>query len=154
VGGFAECQPEALGKASLPLPSATSQTLGKASLPLPSVTYRHSAKRPPLPSVVRVTLGKESGLCRVAPLGVRQSDRNRHLAPSDNFSLPSGLRALGKAFAECPTKDTRQRGICRHRLCRVIFAEGYTRQRLCRVYMGICRVSQALGKEPESGSDI
>ena len=41
--------------------------------------------------------------------------------------------ALGKAFAECPTKDTRQRGLCRHRLCRVIFAEGYTRQRLCRV---------------------
>ena len=47
--------------------------------------------------------------------------------------MPSGLRALGKAFAECPTKDTRQRGLCRHRLCRVIFAEGYTWQRLCRV---------------------
>ena len=106
----------------------------------------HSAKRPPLPSVVGLTLGKEGGLCRVP--SVRRSAKR----PSPSIGA---VRQL--FFAEWFT-GTRQRGLCSHRLCRVLFAEGYTWQRLCRVYMGICRVymgicrvSQALGKEPESG---
>ena len=42
-------------------------------------------------------------------------------------------RALGKGFAECPTKDTRQRRLCRPIFCRVTFAECSTRQSLCRI---------------------
>ena len=34
-------------------------------------------------------------------------------------SLPSAFPALGKGFAECPTKSTRQRLLCRLIFCRV-----------------------------------
>ena len=54
--------------------------------------------------------------------------------------------ALGKAFAECPIKNTRQRPLCRPEFCRVLFAECGTRQRLCRVYLGLCRMFLTLGK--------
>ena len=67
-------------------------------------------------------------------------------------SLPSAFPALGKGFAECPTKSTRQRLFCRLILCRVPFAECGTQQSLCRVYFGLCRVPQALGKVPVSSS--
>ena len=63
------------------------------------------------------------------------------------------VSALGKGFAECPTKDTRQRRLCRLFFCRVLFAECSTRQSLCRVQIGLCRVPLALGKFTESGSD-
>ena len=85
--------------------------------------------------------------CRV---GTRQSDRQRDRRRDGRFSLPSVPGALGKTFAECPIKDTRQRGLCRSNFCRVFFAECRTRQRLCRVQFGLCRVPQALGKEPKS----
>ena len=85
--------------------------------------------------------------CRV---GTQQSHRQRSRRRDGRFSLPSAPGALGKAFVECPIKDTRQRGLCRLIFCRVFFAECRTRQRLCRVQLGICRVPQALGKEPES----
>jgi len=42
-------------------------------------------------------------------------------------ALGKGQIALGKAFAECPIKDTRQRGFCRSIFCRVFFAECRTR---------------------------
>ena len=71
----------------------------------------------------------------------------------DHFSSPSVPVALGKAFAECPIKDTRQRGLCRSNFYRVFFAECRTRQRLCRVQFDLCRVPRELGKEPESSSD-
>jgi hypothetical protein len=43
---------------------------------------------------------------------------------------------------ECPTKNTRQRRLCRLFFYRVIFAKCYTRQSLCRVQLGLCRVPQ------------
>jgi hypothetical protein len=49
-------------------------------------------------------------------------------------------QALGKAFAECPIKDTRQIRFCRQFFYRVSFAECNTRQSLCRVQIGLCRV--------------
>ena len=55
--------------------------------------------------------------------------------------------------SQCPIKGTRQRGLCRSIFCRVFFAECRTRQRLCQVQFDLCRVPQALGKEPESSSD-
>ena len=82
--------------------------------------------------------------CRV---GTRQSDHQRDRRRDGRFSLPSVTGALGKAFAECPIKDTRQRGLCRSIFCRVFFAECHTRQRLCRVQFDLCRVP------PESSSE-
>ena len=55
-------------------------------------------------------------------------------------SLPSAFPALGKGFAECPTKSTRQRSLCREGICRQLFAECSTRQRLCRMQSLLCRV--------------
>ena len=69
-----------------------------------------------------------------------QSDRQRGRRRDGRFSLPSAPRALGKAFAECPIKDTRQRGLCRSIFCRVFFAKCRTRQRLCRVQFSLYRV--------------
>ena len=55
-------------------------------------------------------------------------------------SLPSAFPALGKGFAECPTKSTRQIVVCREGICRQLFAECSTRQRLCRMQSLLCRV--------------
>jgi hypothetical protein len=62
--------------------------------------------------------------------------------------------ALGKVFAESPTKSTRQRGCCRCTVRRAFFAECYTRQNLCRVQNSLCRVFRTHGKEADSGSDV
>jgi hypothetical protein len=53
---------------------------------------------------------------------------------------------LGKGFAECPMKCTRQSPLCRHFLFRVSFAKCNTRQNLCRVFLELCRVFLTLGK--------
>ena len=94
------------------------------------------------------TLGKVSNFAECLPLGTRQRCRpgSRHVAP-----MPSA-KALGKVFAECPKSDTRQSQLCRENLCRVSFAECYTRQRLCRVRSVLCRVLLTLGKVWKSGS--
>ena len=46
------------------------------------------------------------------------------------FCLPSVFlcRVPDKGFAECPTKGTQQRTLCRLFLCQVVFAECRTRQ--------------------------
>jgi len=113
-----------------------------------------------LPSAGQGALGKDFFLkkikkslpsaCRV---GTRQSHRQRGQLRDGRFSLPSASGALGKAFAECPIKDTRQRGLRQSIFCHVFFAECRTRQRLCRVQLDLCRVPKALGKEPESSSE-
>ena len=56
------------------------------------------------------------------------------------FPLPSAVVALGKSSTECPTCGTRQRSLCREGICRQLFAECSTRQRLCRVKSLLCRV--------------
>ena len=40
-----------------------------------------------------------------------------------DFSLPTAVMVLGKDFAECPTKGSRQRGLCRQNFYRGLFAE-------------------------------
>jgi hypothetical protein len=60
--------------------------------------------------------------------------------------------ALGKAFAECLIKGTRQRHLCRPKFYRGLFAECGTRQSLYRVQNSLCRVPPALSKEPDSSS--
>ena len=116
---FAECLPTALGKEN---PKNRKQAL-------PSARCRHSTKH--LKKI------KNTFLCRVPTRGTRQ--RGRH----GGFSLPSAVVALGKSFAECPTCGTRQRSLCREGICRQLFAECSTRQRLCRVQSLLCRTRQS-----------
>jgi hypothetical protein len=137
---FAECRTEYSAKSltwgpSLvgSLPSAAWTTLGKDNF-FVECHQGHSAK-PPSPSHGAVTA---AFLCRVLP-GTWQrglpSAREKALG-KEGFadalfaepSLPSVT--LGKAFAEC-----------------------HTRQSLCRVFLRFRRVLQALGKAIDSGSD-
>ena len=84
---------------------------------------RHSTKVACLPSVFMVALGtmdtfvecarQIDDLCRVLNLDTRQSRRHGGARRHGDFSLPSVRLALGKGFAECPIKCTRQRGLCR-----------------------------------------
>jgi len=55
-------------------------------------------------------------------------------------SLPSAFPAPGKGFVECPICGARQRSLCREGICRQLFAEYSTRQRLCQVQSLFCRV--------------
>jgi len=56
------------------------------------------------------------------------------------YFLVRANRALGKVFAECPIENTRRTRLCRVFGCRVRYAVGGTRQRLCRVHLDHCRV--------------
>ena len=84
--------------------------------------------------------------------GTRQSKGWRSRRRNDHFSLPGAGFALGKVFAGCPIKSTRQRNLCRLTFCRRLFTECCTRQRLCRVQSSLCWVHSAPGKAPESSS--
>ena len=68
------------------------------------------------------------------------------------FFRRASVSALGKVFVECPIENTRQRAVCRYCRWRVQFAECCTRQILCRVFFGLCRVPVAHGKATVSGS--
>jgi hypothetical protein len=122
-GFFAEC-PKWHSAKKYSLPSAAWKALDKANF-FAECHKRHSAK-PPSPSPGAVTC---------------------------HFSLPSALWHSAKSFAECPTKSTRQRRLCRCTVCRAFFVKCYTRQSLCRVFLRLRRVLQALGKAIDSGSD-
>jgi len=53
------------------------------------------------------------------------------------FFLPTVQSALGKGFAECPIKNTRQTQLCQVFGCGVMYAVGGTWQNLCRVHLGL-----------------
>ena len=61
--------------------------------------------------------------------------------------------APGNLFTVCQTKGTRQRTSLPTVVYRVRFAVCYTRQSLCRVFFGLCRVLLAHGKLDESRSE-
>jgi hypothetical protein len=91
-------------------------------------------------------------LCRVSP-GTLGKDfvsvTRRH---NGCFSLPSAPWHSANRFAKCPRQSTRQRRLCRCTVCRALFAECDTRQSVCRVFLRLCRVLQALSKACDSGS--
>ena len=102
--------------------------LKKKKNSLPSARVWHPAKNfqkkeNSLPSAAEVALGKEAVRFDVG------------------FFLPSADVTLGKGFTEYSICGTRQRN-----LCQLLFAECGIRQSLYRVYFGLCRVPQALGK--------
>jgi hypothetical protein len=98
----------------------------------------HSAKIDSVPSADGQTLGKDA-----ISVTRRRNDR---------FSLPSAPWHSANLFVECPRKSTRQRRLCQCTVCRAFFVECDTRQSLCRVFLRLCRVLQALGKGGDSGS--
>ena len=110
------------------LPSAGQRTLDKEIFLKKNSSF---AERRSGGTRQRIFLKKIKNLCRVPTsayrVGTRQSDRQRNRRRDGRFSLPSVTGALGKAFAECPIKDTRQRGLCRSIFCRVFFVECRTR---------------------------
>ena len=72
------------------------------------------AERRPVGTRQRIFFKKnKKSLPSAYRVGTRQSDRQRGRSGDGRFSLPSAPGALGKAFAECPMKDTRQRELCR-----------------------------------------
>jgi hypothetical protein len=105
-----------------------------------------------LPSAVRLTLSKGNFFaeCRLGHL-TKTSYPSPHRR-NGCFSLPSALWHSANHFTECPRKSTRQRRLCRCTVCRALFNECDTRQSLCRVFLRLCRVLQALGKADDSGS--
>jgi hypothetical protein len=152
TGHFAECDTRQRGA----LPSVRGIAFGKE--PRPGHQYRFFVECSGSDTRQRTTL------CRVPyqALG-KVPDRMTHLADS----LPSAVRqTLGKvnSFVECrlghsaktpsPSpvavrtaflcrvfeKSTRQRRLCRCTVCRALFAECDTRQRVCRVFLKLCRV--------------
>ena len=104
------------------LPSARDLTLGKdgrfAECPRFDIRQRkyvcrvsdigHSTKNSGLPSVRSGTLGKHAVTVST---------------PSRYFFRRALVLALNKVFAECPIENTRQRDVCRHCRCRVLFAK-------------------------------
>jgi hypothetical protein len=63
--------------------------------------------------------------------GTQQTLYHRLQAVSVAFLLLRVAEALGKVFAECPTKSTRQRALCHPNLGRVRYAEDGTQQNFC-----------------------
>ena len=104
------------------LPSAKTLALGKVSnvcQVLESSTRQRGHVAPPWAGTLPSARRRHSAKFECPPLGTRQSVglEWRHVA-----ALPSA-KALGKVFTECPKSDTRQRPLCRGKLCRVVFAE-------------------------------
>jgi hypothetical protein len=93
-------------------------------------------------------------LCRVSPGTLGKDSVSVTRRRNGCFSLPSALWHWANQFAECPRKSTRQRWLCRCTVCRALFAECNTRQRVCRVFLKLCRVLRALGKAYDFGSDF
>jgi len=97
---------------------------------LASVVSKTLGKLGTLPSVPRKTLSKPKNYffkknvfaeCLAVDTG--QTVIFRQVGRDGYFCLPSVKRALGKGFAECPKKDTRQSLLCHYFLlspfCRV-----------------------------------
>ena len=92
---------------------------------LPSVLTGHSANRLPLPSVLLVALGtvatfaeclsqrRSANFAECLTLTLSKATVMVALAVTATFLLPSVRLALGKGFAECPIKCTRQRRLYR-----------------------------------------
>ena len=93
-------------------------------------SQKHSANNNPLPSVFWKNTRQTTFFCRLSNL------------------------TLDKPFVECAIKNTWQIAVRRHCRCRVLFAECYTRQSLCRVFFGLCRVRVAHGKVTVSSSAV
>jgi hypothetical protein len=168
TGHFAECDTRQRGA----LPSVRVITLGKE--PRPGHRYRffaecnvygtqqrsklcechtkHSAKYlklgPPLadslPSAARPTLGKGNFFaeCHLGHSAKMPSPSTRR--HNGCFSLPSAPLALGKPLCRVPKKKySTKKALPMH--C--------VPSPLCRVFLRLCRVLQALGKAGDSGSD-
>jgi hypothetical protein len=104
-------------------------------------------------SDVRQTLGKVNSFAECLLGHSAKTPSPSPIAVTAAFLCPSALWHSANPFAECLRKSTRQRRLCRCTVCQALFVECDTRQRVCRVFLRLCRVLQALGKAGDSGSD-
>src|SRR5687768_13316691 len=91
-------------------------------------------KGPALPSV---GTRQRPGVCRVPPVMHPANPpllRRRHPAFRRVHLFDECFLAVRKIFVESSSLDTCQPSLCRNKVCRVRFAECYTRQSLCRVF--------------------
>ena len=92
-------------------------------------------------------------LCRV-PRRQAHGKGGRHVTSQVSvFFCRGSALAHGKYFAVCSINGTWQRTPLPMSECRVLFAVCGTRQSLCRVHIGLCRVLLAHGKAAVSRSD-
>ena len=148
---FAECPDLTLGKAAM-FVSVRDLTLDKSAkfAECPCLDTRQTWAY--LQSVRAWAIGKHGCFAECQIPDTRQTRRDSLYVVMLLFFCQASVSVLGKVFAECPIKNTRQRDVYRHCRCRVLFAECYTRQILCRVFFGLCRVPVAHGKATVSGS--
>jgi hypothetical protein len=99
----------------------------------------HSAKMASLPSAIEHTLGKDGSFAECCP--------------GHSAKTPSPSPGTVTAAFLCRVLSG-QRRLCRCTVCRAFFVECDTRQSLCRVFLRLCRVLQALGKGGDSGSEV
>jgi hypothetical protein len=66
--------------------------------------------------------------------------------------LCRALDGTGQGLHRVPEKSTWQRSRCQCTVYQDLSAESHTRQRICRVYSGLCQVPEALDKAVVSGS--
>ena len=143
------------------LPSATTIALSKTGH-----NWAKLAQVPDLPSAMVTALGETGHFAECRRCGTRQrifweKIKKIFCRVPDTSPLGKGdvRRAVSvrstflcRVLTECPIYCTRQRTLCRQKLCRRVFAECNTRQTLCRVQTWVCRAFRALGKEPVSSS--
>ena len=112
IDHFAECLSQYTRQSGLPQHSTT--VLCRVLKPWHSAKFQTFAECQD-PALGKTATRRHPGpaLCRVPDADTRQSAGPgwHHVA-----ALPSA-KALGKVFAECPKSDTRQRSLCRGRLC-------------------------------------
>jgi hypothetical protein len=127
-GHFAECLHSAKSEESLP--SATNPALGKVTIF--AECHAHGTRQSNYLTLGKVTIFAEGrvhgtrqkkNLCRVPDPGTRQIVRYMPCSVTALKVCRARRFALGKGFAECPTKFTRQSPLCQQSLFRVSFAE-------------------------------
>ena len=145
-----ECKKQIKRLFSVTLPSAMAMTLSKVT------TWEHAWEYV-LPSAQAIELGKGGMFAECLAGGTRHSGHVCRVFEST---------ALGKeaTFAECLTLTLGKAAVTATFFCRVcrVPDKVHSTKRflpinclsstLCRVYIGLCRVPEALGKEAESGS--
>jgi len=83
----------------------------------------HSVKNLVLSSVWELDIRRRRQVCRVSSSGHLAKVLWPSLRLRVTFFHRASVLVFGKAFAECPIKNTRQRDVCRHCRWRVLFAE-------------------------------
>ena len=107
---------------------------------LPSVIAKALGKAGSLPSAISIYTWQTLVFAECFPVKTLGKATVTVFAPSSYLFFAESQLNTRQSFAECPKNNTWQRPLCRVFGCRVVYAVGGTRQSLCRVHLGLCRV--------------